>query len=43
MCRILFQLLSAKRSFEKRTPALQTHFVPGCSAHRLTAVSAMRS
>jgi transposase len=43
MGRILFQLLSEKRSFEKRAPEVQTHFVPGCSAHRLTAVSAMRS
>jgi len=42
MCRILFQLLTEKRNFEKRAPEVQTHFVPGCSAHKLTAVSVMR-
>lgn len=42
MCRILFQLPSEKRSFEKRAPNVQTNFVPGCSALGLTAVSAMR-
>jgi transposase len=43
MCRILFQLLHEKRSFEKRAAKAQTPFVPGCSAHRLTAISTMRS
>jgi transposase len=43
MCRILFQLLRQKRSFEKRAAKVQTTSVPGCSAHRLTAISAMRS
>ena len=43
MCRILFQLLREKRSFEKRAGKVQTTSVPGCSAHRLTAISAMRS
>lgn len=43
MCRILFQLLREKRSFEKRAIKVQTTSVPGCSAHRLTATSAMRS
>jgi transposase len=43
MCRILFQLLREKRSFEKRAVQAQTPFVPGCSAHRLTAISVMRS
>ena len=43
MCRILFQLLHQKRSFEKRADKAQTTSVPGCSAHRLTAISAMRS
>jgi transposase len=43
MCRILFQLLRKKRSFEKRATKAQTTSVPGCSAHRLTAISAMRS
>jgi transposase len=43
MCRILFQLLSEKRSFEKRAPKMQTYFVPGCSALALTATSAMKS
>lgn len=43
MCRILFQLLREKRSFEKRAGKAQTTSVPGCSAHRLTAISAMRS
>jgi transposase len=43
MCRILFQLLREKRSFEKRATQAQTTSVPGCSAHRLTAISAMRS
>jgi transposase len=43
MCRILFQLLREKRSFEKRAARDQTLSVPGCSAHRLTAISAMRS
>jgi hypothetical protein len=32
MCRILYQLLVQKRSFEKRPPRMQTSFVPGCSA-----------
>ena len=39
MCRIVYQLLREKRSFEKRTPQVQSRFVPGCSALRLTAVS----
>ena len=43
MCRILFQLLHQKRSFEKRPGNGQTSSVPGCSAQRLTAISAMRS
>src|SRR5438045_403399 len=43
MCRILFQLLREKRSFEKRADQAHTTSVPGCSAHRLTAISAMRS
>ena len=43
MCRILFQLLREKRSFEKRAAKVQTTSVPGCSAHRLTAISAMSS
>jgi transposase len=43
MCRILFQLLREKRSFEKRAARAQTTSVPGCSALRLTAISAMRS
>lgn len=43
MCRILFQLLHQKRSFEKRPGKGQTSSVPGCSAQRLTAISAMRS
>ncbi len=36
MCRILYALLSEKRSFEKRLPKVQTRAVPGCSGHRLT-------
>ena len=43
MCRILFQILHQKRDFEKRAENAQTTSVPGCSAHRLTAVSVMRS
>jgi transposase len=43
MCRILFQLLLEKRSFEKRPPRHTLVTVPGCSDYRLTAISAMRS
>ncbi len=43
MCRILYALLSEKRTFEKRLGRAQTKAVPGCSGHRLTAISAMRS
>jgi transposase len=39
MCRILYQLLAQKRSFEKRPPRVQFSDVPGCSALALTAVS----
>lgn len=42
MCRILFQLLSEKRTFEKRSKKAQTQAVPGCSGCTLTAVSVMR-
>jgi len=42
MCRILWQLLSAQRDFEKRPSQAHVHPVPGCSAHRLTAASEMR-
>jgi hypothetical protein len=43
MCRILYALLSEKRSFEKCPHKGQAKAVPGCSAHRLTAVSLGRS
>ena len=42
MCRILFQLLTQERDFEKRCERAQTASVPGCSDYRLTAVSARR-
>jgi hypothetical protein len=43
MCRILYGLLSEKRTFEKRLEKAQNKNVPGCSGHRLTAVSLGRS
>jgi transposase len=42
MCRILWQLLSEKRHFEKRPFSHRIRTFPGCSAVRLTARSAER-